>query len=89
MLFGLGAGELVLVMLLLGAPVALLLLTARRIARALGSGRNNPQELEHQQRAAELRDAQFRIEELEAKVARVDEKADFTQRLLERPRTDQ
>jgi cell division protein FtsL len=86
--FGLGFGELIIAMLLLGAPVALLVLTTKHIARALGSGRNDPQQLEHQQRAAELKDAQFRIEELEAKVDRIDEKADFTQRLLERPRTD-
>lgn len=86
--FGLGVGELILALLILGVPIAVLLLGVKAISRALGSGRS-PRAAENQQLAAELRQAQLRIEELEAKVAQVDEKATFAQELLERPRNGQ
>lgn len=81
--FGLGFGELVVVLLTLAVPIAVLLLAGIGIARMLGRG-SPPAET--RQLATELQQAQLRIEELEAKVALVEEKAAFTQQLLEEPR---
>ena len=84
--FGLGPGELILVLLVLAVPAAGLLLAARFILGRAADGRSRRDDLEREQLAAELRRAQARIDELEARVTSVDEKASFTQELLENPR---
>lgn len=66
--FGLGFAELLVVLLVLGAPVVLILRAAKLISRGLTSGRNSRQQVENQQLAAELRQAQLRIAELEEKI---------------------
>lgn len=84
--FGLGFGELIFVLLTLGLSIAVLVLVARVAARMIGRG--SPP-AENRQLANELRQAQLRITELETKVAQVEEKAAFTEKLLEAPRGGQ
>jgi hypothetical protein len=85
--FGLGFGELLLVLAMFGVPVAVVLVAAKALSRAFGSSRSLPT-AESQRLTGELQQAQLRIEELESKLERVDEKATFTQQLLEERRPD-
>jgi hypothetical protein len=87
--FGLGFFELFVVLVMLVVPVVVLVLAAKLISRMFRPGRARADEVEQHQLAAELQRTRIRIEELESRVARVDEKASFTQELLEKPRTGQ
>jgi hypothetical protein len=87
--FGLGLFELIFVLVVLALPVVVLVLAAKFISRMFRPARIGSAEIEQHQLANELQRAHDRIEELEARVARVDEKASFTQDLLEKPRTGQ
>ena len=84
--FGLGVGELIVAILSLAIPGVVLVLGVKFISRLI---RPRHDGLDQLQIASELQQARRQIEELEAKVARVDEKASFTQELLEKPRTGQ
>jgi len=66
---GLGFGELLLTLIVLGVLVAFIVLVARRITRSSA----NAQTQESQRIAAELQQAQRRIGALEAKLTRPDE----------------
>jgi uncharacterized protein YlxW (UPF0749 family) len=81
--FGLGFGELIFILLTFAIPIAVLLVAVKAIARALGRGKPSA---ESRQLANELQQAQLQIAELENRIAQVDEKATFTQELLEMPR---
>jgi Tfp pilus assembly protein PilN len=67
--FGLGFGELLLTLIVLGVLVALILLVARGITRSSTIARNQ----ESQRLETELQQAQRRIAELEAKLTRTGE----------------
>ena len=81
--FGLGFGELVLILGVLGLPLFILLVAGTAVFRTLQSARDRP-DLDYQKLSEELGEARGRIEELEAKLARVDESADFTRQLLQK-----
>ena len=87
--FGLGFGELLIVLLMYAVPAVILVVAARFLFRMMGGSRNGPDQIGHQQLVTELELAQTRIEELEARVSRVDEKATFTQDLIEKSHTGQ
>ena len=84
--FGLGVGELVLILTVLCVPIVLVVLAVKLASGFFGGARKQFGETEQRQVAAELERAHLRIEELEARVARVDEKASFTQELIDKPR---
>ncbi len=81
---GLGLGELVLALVFICIPAALLFAGARAILRAMDR-RQAPRELEATRPNAELEDTQRRLGELEAKLARVDEKASVAEDRVEKP----
>jgi hypothetical protein len=87
--FGLGFGELIVVLGALAIPVVVLVLAVKLISRLVGPSATRHDELDQRQMATELQQARQQIEALEARIARVDEKASFTQELLEKPRTGQ
>jgi hypothetical protein len=84
---GLTNAELLLILLVLGLvlglPIAGILIGAKVLTRALR--RRSPAE-ENRHLAAELHQAQLRIEELDARVKQLDEKATGTRAPLDRPR---
>jgi hypothetical protein len=81
---GLSVLELLLVLLVLGAPVGIVVLLVKSVARRSGDDRALGAD-QHMQLKAELDSAQMRLEELEAKLARAEEKASFTESLLTKP----
>lgn len=82
--FGIGSGELIIIALVvIGLPVAALLLAAWFFARAFGPARR-ARELQRSEIAAGLKQVQLRIQKLEERVVGVDDGASFTQELLER-----
>ena len=85
--FGLGVGELIIAILSLAVPAVVLVLAVAFISRMIRSPKRGRDELDQRQLAAELQQARQQIDELEARVTRVDEKASFTQELLEKPRS--
>lgn len=80
--FGLGIVETVLVLaVLVGVPVAAVVLLIRSQTR--GSGADRPASPAPPQLTAELDATRQRLEELEAKLARTEEKVEFTESLLD------
>jgi hypothetical protein len=77
--FGLGFGELIVVLGALAIPVVVLVLAVKLISRLVGPSATRHDELDQRQMATELQQARQQIEALEARIARVDEKASFTQ----------
>jgi hypothetical protein len=87
MFFGIGIGELVIILFSNALPIALVALGVKLYFRAVGLRRG--ESLDDRDYASELREAHRHIDELEARVAQVDEKASFTQDLLDKPRVGQ
>lgn len=81
--FGLGLFETLLVLaVVVGIPLVLVVLLVRAMARRPGAdGHVSPNAGRHQ--AAELDSTRHRLEELEAKLARTEEKVAFTESLLD------
>lgn len=81
--FGLGAFEtLLLLAIVVGVPLAAVVLLVRALARRPGAdGGADPRSGRHQ--PAELDSTRHRLEELEAKLARTEEKVAFTESLLD------
>jgi hypothetical protein len=82
--FGLGIIELIVALILLvGIPAGAIALGVWAFTRFSGRRRLKPAG-QDQQLAAELDSAQLRLEDLEGKLARAEERARFTECLLER-----
>jgi hypothetical protein len=82
--FGLGIIEVIVVLvLLIGIPAGAIALGVWAFTRFSGRDRLGG-ERQDQQLAAELDSAQLRLEDLEGKLARAEERARFTESLLER-----
>lgn len=84
--FGIGPLELLLLLALFCVPVGVVALVVRLVSRGRRSD-SLPLQARNPQLAADLQATQLRLEELEAKLARSEERAAFTEALLEaRPR---
>jgi type II secretory pathway pseudopilin PulG len=83
MSYGLGLIDLIFALIMLGILAGVIALGVRAVNRFAGR-RRLEETRQDQQFAAELDSAQLRLEDLEGKLARAEERARFTESLLER-----
>jgi hypothetical protein len=71
-------------LLLIGVPIAVIVLARRAITRYSGLRSSHADEQTRQQLHDELHAASLRIEELESQLTRVEQRARFTEALLDK-----